>query len=287
LSVLTSFNARVWADVEIETDKGNFRGIILPRSEQADDLHVVVKLQTGYNIGLAVDGIKAVKEIGYKEAKYKIPEQEFPFDPKKPNVTLLGTGGTIASRLDYRTGAVIPAFTPGELYGAVPELADICNMKTVKLFGVFSENMGPEQYITLAEAIGREISNGADGIVIGHGTDTMHHTAACLSFMVQDSARGFATLLRPALVRRRAQPHPRRTHRGLRRHRRGHDRHVRPDFGPLRATAPRHPLPQDALLVPLHLPHRRRHPTRHRQPRQLHVPVEGLPPTRQVPPGEG
>ncbi len=187
LSVLTSFNARVWADVEIETDKGNFRGIILPRSEQADDLHVVVKLQTGYNIGLAVDGIKALKEIGYKEAKYKIPEQEFPFDPKKPNVTLLGTGGTIASRLDYRTGAVIPAFTPGELYGAVPELADICNMKTVKLFGVFSENMGPEQYITLAEAIGREISNGADGIVIGHGTDTMHHTAACLSFMVQDS----------------------------------------------------------------------------------------------------
>jgi glutamyl-tRNA(Gln) amidotransferase subunit D len=70
-------------------------------------------------------------------------------------VTLLGTGGTIASRLDYRTGAVIPAFTPGELYGAVPELADICNLTTKKLFGVFSENMAKEQYIALAEAIGR------------------------------------------------------------------------------------------------------------------------------------
>jgi glutamyl-tRNA(Gln) amidotransferase subunit D len=102
-------------------------------------------------------------------------------------VTLLGTGGTIASRLDYRTGAVIPAFTPGELYGAVPELADICNLTTKKLFGVFSENMAQEQYIALARSIGEEIEAGADGIVIGHGTDTMGHTAAILSFMVQDS----------------------------------------------------------------------------------------------------
>ena len=107
--------------------------------------------------------------------------------PDLPSVTLLGTGGTIASRLDYRTGAVIPAFTPGELYGAVPELADICNLTTKKLFGVFSENMAKENYIALAQAIGEEIANGAAGIVIGHGTDTMGHTAAILSYMVQDS----------------------------------------------------------------------------------------------------
>ncbi len=99
---------------------------------------------------------------------------------------LFGTGGTIASRLDYRTGAVIPAFSPGELYGAVPELADICNLTTEKLFAVFSENMGPEQYIALAKVIGKEIRNGIDGIIIGHGTDTLHHTAAVLSFMVQN-----------------------------------------------------------------------------------------------------
>ncbi|KPJ84772.1 MAG: hypothetical protein AMS17_15555, partial [Spirochaetes bacterium DG_61] len=107
-------------------------------------------------------------------------------DPVKPRVTLLGTGGTIASRLDYRTGAVIPAFSPGELYGAVPELAEICNLKTEKLFGIFSENMGPEQYIKTAETIGMEVERGVQGIVIGHGTDTMHHTAAILSFMLQD-----------------------------------------------------------------------------------------------------
>jgi glutamyl-tRNA(Gln) amidotransferase subunit D len=100
---------------------------------------------------------------------------------------LLGTGGTIASRLDYRTGAVIPAFTPGELYGAVPELAELCNLTTKKIFGVFSENMSWVEYVTLAEAVGEAIEGGADGIVIGHGTDTMGHTASVLSFMVQNS----------------------------------------------------------------------------------------------------
>ncbi len=186
-AVLERMGARVWAEVKIETDKGVYEGIILPRAEQADDAHIVLKLDTGYNIGLAVEGITSIKEKAFKQAHYKIPEKEFPFDAAKPNVTLLGTGGTIASRLDYRTGAVIPAFTPGELYGAVPELADICNLNTKKLFGVFSENMGPEQYIKTAEAIGREIEAGAEGIVIGHGTDTMHHTAAALTFMVQNS----------------------------------------------------------------------------------------------------
>ena len=185
---LASFGVRVWSDVRLVNDAGSlFEGVILPRSESFDDLHVVIKLKNGYNVGVHVDRVRSITEVGYKEAVYKIPEKEFPSRPNLPKVTLLGTGGTIASRLDYRTGAVIPAFTPGELYGAVPELADICNLTTKKLFGIFSENMAKEQYVTLAKAIGEEIAAGADGIVIGHGTDTMGHTAAILSFMVQDS----------------------------------------------------------------------------------------------------
>lgn len=187
LAKLKEVGIRVWSDVILETDQGRFEGIILPRSETADHDHIVIKLKNGYNIGVRATKVQSAREIDYKEAVYKIPESEFPRDDHKPNVTLLGTGGTIASRLDYRTGAVIPAFTPGELYGAVPELADICNLKTDKLFGVFSENMGPDQWIGTAEAIGHEIRNGADGIVVGHGTDTMHHTSAVLSFMVQNS----------------------------------------------------------------------------------------------------
>jgi glutamyl-tRNA(Gln) amidotransferase subunit D len=187
LEVLQRFQAPVWSDVTIKTERGEYTGIILPRSETADPLHIVLKLRSGYNIGILAESVTAVDIQGRKEAHYKIPEKEFPYDPAKPRVKLLGTGGTIASRLDYRTGAVIPAFSPGELYGSVPELADICNLETEKLFGVFSENMGPEQYIATARAIGREIEKGVQGIVIGHGTDTMHHTAAILSFMVQNS----------------------------------------------------------------------------------------------------
>lgn len=187
LETLKSLGGRVWASVTLKTDRGDFTGVILPRSETADGDHIVLKLSTGYNIGIRADRITAIKENSYKEAIYKIPEKEFPISPNKPAVTLLGTGGTIASRLDYRTGAVIPAFTPGELYGAVPELADLCNLETKKLFGVFSENMGPEQWKTLSIEIGNEIRKGASGIVIGHGTDTMHHTAGILSFMVQNS----------------------------------------------------------------------------------------------------
>ena len=187
LACLKKYKVGVWSDVEVESTRGSFSGTILPRSETADEFHIVLKLHNGYNVGLAVDTIESITELGRTEAHYKIPEKEFPFAPEKKNVKLFGTGGTIASRLDYRTGAVIPAFSPGELYGSVPELADICNLKTEKLFGVFSENMGPEQWIGTAEAIGKEIAGGIDGIVIGHGTDTMHHTAAILSFMVQDS----------------------------------------------------------------------------------------------------
>lgn len=182
---LIKMGVKVWSDVEAHTTRGSFKGVILPRSENADDKHIVLKLHNGYNVGINIEYIQKMKEIGYKKAHYKIPESEFPISQDKPNVTLLGTGGTIASRLDYRTGAVIPAFSPEELYGSVPELADVCNLKTKKLYGVFSENMGPKQWKGTAEAIGKEIEDGVDGVVIGHGTDTMHHTAAIISFMVQ------------------------------------------------------------------------------------------------------
>jgi len=186
LKILKQYNTRVWGTAEVDTTRGKFEGTVLPRAENDDDQHIVMKIVTGYNVGVDVATITGMKETGYKKANYKIPEKAFPFTDGQPHVKLFGTGGTIASRLDYRTGAVIPAFSPGELYGAVPELADICNLDTEKVFAVFSENMGPKQYVSLAKAIGEEIENGIDGIVIGHGTDTLHHTGAALTFMCQN-----------------------------------------------------------------------------------------------------
>jgi glutamyl-tRNA(Gln) amidotransferase subunit D len=187
LEMLKKFNVRVWGQAEVTTTRGLFKGTVLPRAENDDDKHIVMKIATGYNVGIDISTITGMKETGYKKANYKIPEKEFPYTQGLPKVKLIGTGGTIASRLDYRTGAVIPAFSPGELYGAVPELAQICNLTTEKVFAVFSENMAPDNYRKLAVAIGKEIENGVEGIVIGHGTDTLHHTAAALTYMVQDS----------------------------------------------------------------------------------------------------
>jgi glutamyl-tRNA(Gln) amidotransferase subunit D len=101
---LQQWGVRVWSDVLVVNNAGSaFEGVILPRSENADDLHIVLKQKTGYNVGIHVDRVTSIQVIGHKEAIYKIPEKVFPTTVDLPNVTLLGTGGTIASRLDYRT----------------------------------------------------------------------------------------------------------------------------------------------------------------------------------------
>ena len=84
--------------VKVDTTRGVFEGTILPRAENTDDKHLVLKFFTGYNIGVDTDTITAITELGYKKAVYHIPEKEFPYTAGKPNVKLLGTGGTIASR---------------------------------------------------------------------------------------------------------------------------------------------------------------------------------------------
>jgi glutamyl-tRNA(Gln) amidotransferase subunit D len=186
-AVMQRFGVTVWSEIHARTTRGEFHGLVLPRSETSDPRHLSLKLVSGYNIGIRHDTVLELVKTGYRKAEYKIPEEEFPRDAGKPRVILFGTGGTIASRLDYRTGAVIPAFSPGELYGSVPELADVCNLDTEKLFGVFSENMAAEHWKILAERVGQAIEDGYQGVVVGHGTDTMHHTAAALTFMVQNS----------------------------------------------------------------------------------------------------
>jgi glutamyl-tRNA(Gln) amidotransferase subunit D len=176
----------IWDIIEIKTDKGAYEGIVLPRNEYSAPDYIEIKLENNYNIGINASDIKEIKKIGKKEAHYKIPEKNFPKNNDLPNIILLGTGGTVASRLDYATGAVIPSFTPGELFSAVPELAEICNLETKIVFEILSENMRPEYWQQLAKKIEKAVNSGKDGVVIGHGTDTMGFTAAALSFMLKD-----------------------------------------------------------------------------------------------------
>jgi glutamyl-tRNA(Gln) amidotransferase subunit D len=186
LEVLKTFGVDVWSEVKAQTNETVFVGIVLPRGQGGDENHIVLKLRTGYNIGVRVDKIIHIEQLGQIERHFSIPKIQIPYDPKKPKVKLLSTGGTIASRLNYRTGAVVPAFEPEELYAFVLELSDYCNLETEKLYSVLSEDIGPEEWIGIAKAVARDIEMGYHGIVIAHGTDTMHYTSAILSFMIQN-----------------------------------------------------------------------------------------------------
>ena len=185
--VLESSGAKVWSLIRIIRNSQIFEGILLPRSELEDDQHITLKLKNGYNIGVKYTSNMKIEVLDYKPAVYRIPDKKIVFSRDKPNVTLLGTGGTVASRLDYNTGAVIPAFTPSELLSAVPEIADICNLTPKPVMNILSENMKPEDWIKIAREVDREILSGSTkGVIIAHGTDTMSYTASALSFMLRN-----------------------------------------------------------------------------------------------------
>ncbi|GAB4305223.1 MAG: Glu-tRNA(Gln) amidotransferase subunit GatD [Promethearchaeota archaeon] len=184
--LLLAAGAKVWDVLRVTTKDGRvYEGILLPRNKFATPGYVELKLDNGYNVGFRVEGDVKVEVTGNHEAKYAIPQRDFPKKEGVPDVLILGTGGTIASRLDYVTGGVIPAFTPGELFSAVPEIADACNVETEMVFEIFSEDMTPEHWVQLAEKVAKRATE-FDGIVVGHGTDTMAYTAAALSFMIDD-----------------------------------------------------------------------------------------------------
>jgi glutamyl-tRNA(Gln) amidotransferase subunit D len=171
--------------VVVDTKEGKYSGIVMERPELADKGHIVIKLENGYNIGIAKDkitGIQVIESVT-KQEEYK-PRTHI-IDPKKPTISVLATGGTIASRVDYLTGGVHSAFTAEELVSAVPELEEIANIHVKQVFNKFSENIAPSDWVKIAQETYNEIKKGVDGIVITHGTDTMHYTSAALSFMLK------------------------------------------------------------------------------------------------------
>jgi glutamyl-tRNA(Gln) amidotransferase subunit D len=172
----------------IRVTKGDevLEGILIPRSEYGDETHLVVKLKNGYNIGIAVTPDANIERIGKGTkptfAPPPVPEQK----PGFPKVTIISTGGTIASRVDYRTGGVRPALTADDLYSVVPELANVADIETQILLSLFSENITPRDWGDIAQAVAKRISDDVSGVVIAHGTDTMGFTAAALSFALQN-----------------------------------------------------------------------------------------------------
>ncbi|MEM5829670.1 MAG: Glu-tRNA(Gln) amidotransferase subunit GatD [Candidatus Aenigmatarchaeota archaeon] len=187
LSLLKSKRISVGDRIRIAKGKTSYEGLLMPRIALGDPNILVIKLDNGYNIGIRFEKgvqlklLKKGKPIRFKPAKFK-PRM----DKAKPTVSILGCGGTIASRVEYTTGAVFPAFSPADLLLAFPEIGEIANIKARKLFDLFSEDMTPSHWQLIAREVEKEVKAGSDGVVLMHGTDTMHYTSAALSFMLQD-----------------------------------------------------------------------------------------------------
>jgi glutamyl-tRNA(Gln) amidotransferase subunit D len=178
----------------VSSDGRTLQGVLMPHHEFSDEGVVTVKLKSGYNVGVRPgggDAIKLIERADRKAAKEKakiVSSAGHPGTDVKgssqvlPVLSIVSTGGTIASYVDYRTGAVKPAITADELARSVPELASVCSPKTEVLYSVLSENMRPENWRNLAERVAAHLNDGSRGCIVPHGTDTMGYTGAALSF---------------------------------------------------------------------------------------------------------
>ena len=180
LDFLKKNKVDVGNQVRVHSDL-TYLGILMPRYEYSDDTHIVLKLKNGYNVGLEIDKIKKIElESSPATKKENMPKPKT--DSTLPKILLISTGGTIASKIDYRTGAVTPALTASELNATVPELSKIANIDTEVLFSEYSENLLPEHWIKIAEKLNSCARSEYRGIIVAHGTDTMQYTAAALAF---------------------------------------------------------------------------------------------------------
>ena len=171
----------------VRVDRGGVtnEGVLLPSSTPE---HLVVKLDGGYNVGIArADADVEILEADVHDiqpGESDSDASEIAFDDDLPTVSLISTGGTIASTVDYRTGAVTAQFDAEDVLRAVPDLAGRANYRGRVVANILSENMEPSIWRELAEAVAEEIEAGADGVVVMHGTDTMQYSASALSFML-------------------------------------------------------------------------------------------------------
>ncbi|MEK6907322.1 MAG: Glu-tRNA(Gln) amidotransferase subunit GatD [Nanoarchaeota archaeon] len=167
--------------VSVSTKDRTYFGTLIP---SVDDDVITLKLDSGYNLGMRKDKIKSVKilkQISGKDSK----KQLIVYNKNLPTISILHTGGTIASKVDYKTGGVVSAFTPEDLIEMFPELRDIANFKTRLIREMWSDDLRFKHFSILAREIEKEIKNNISGIIIGMGTDNLAVAAAGLSFALE------------------------------------------------------------------------------------------------------
>jgi glutamyl-tRNA(Gln) amidotransferase subunit D len=176
--------------VKIFGKEFSYIGIVMP--SQDEDI-LILKLENGYNIGVLKSKVQSIRII--KQARP--PVKNTPKIKSKtglPNISIITTGGTITSKVDYRTGAVHSLIKPEELIANIPELAKLANIKIVSPFSKWSEDLSPQDFQKIANAVAIELNKGADGVIVTQGTDTLHFTSASITFMLKDLSKPVAVV---------------------------------------------------------------------------------------------
>ncbi|MBW2972003.1 Glu-tRNA(Gln) amidotransferase subunit GatD [Candidatus Woesearchaeota archaeon] len=168
--------------VKVLCDKEEYRGILIDRKKDV----TVVKLDNGYNVGIENSRIKKLELVSRgKEMEIKYSKKA---EPKKglPKISILHTGGTIASKVDYRTGGVYSSFKPEDLLGMFPELGDIANFDSRLISNMWSDDLRFKHISVLAEAVAEEAKKGVEGVIVGMGTDNLAVASAGLAFALEE-----------------------------------------------------------------------------------------------------
>jgi glutamyl-tRNA(Gln) amidotransferase subunit D len=175
--------------VKVDYDNKTIEGMLMPRAGIMDKSITVIKLESGYNIGIKNSRIKSkvlLKRYIPKPAK----KEQMQKNPKLQTVSILSTGGTISSKIDYNTGGVHADYTAEDFVQMLPELKDIANIKAKKIMSLMSEDISLPDIAQIAKEVHKEINDSSvSGIIVSSGTDCLHYISAGLSFFLSDLAK--------------------------------------------------------------------------------------------------
>ena len=158
-------------------------GLVVPSKDQKS---IVLKLDSGYNVGVLKSEIKSTSKLSKPKQKTEQKTIKITQNKSLKKITILHTGGTIASKVDYATGGVIAKFTPQDILNMFPELSEIANIDSRLIANMWSDDARFYHYNKLAKEVEKEVKNGVAGVIITSGTDTMHYTSAALSFILEN-----------------------------------------------------------------------------------------------------
>ncbi|MCX8158122.1 MAG: Glu-tRNA(Gln) amidotransferase subunit GatD [Candidatus Diapherotrites archaeon] len=181
--VMKKFGVNEGEFVEIHSEGYVYEGYILPSSKKE---FFTLKLKSGYNIGIAAEKVERINKLKEEAAIEKKVFKEIEKKENLPRITILHTGGTIASKVDYRTGAVVCSFLPEDLINMFPEISEIANLDSRLIANMWSDDLRFKHISMIAKAIKEEVEKGVDGIIIGIGTDNLAPAAAGLAFALEN-----------------------------------------------------------------------------------------------------